>query len=47
MALGEVGEPGHVGVDIKLIFLELAEALKCPHFRHTYSGNSAKTLEPI
>ena len=47
MALGEVGERGDVGVDIEPIFLELAEALKCPHFGHTYSGNSTKRLEPV
>ena len=27
------------GVDMELAFLELAQALKWPHFRHTYSNS--------
>ena len=47
MALGEVGECGDVGINIEPLFLELAEALKCPHFGRTYSVYSTKPLEPV
>jgi hypothetical protein len=44
MAVGDVGERefGEVGVDMEPAFLELAEALKWPHFGHTYSNGKGK-----
>jgi hypothetical protein len=44
MAVGDVGEQGfgEVGVDMEPAFLELAEALKWPHFGHTYSNSKEK-----